>query len=75
MTLKSLPKDIISDYWYSKLKAFAEEKLIVTVMISLFDSVQNTVQKRENAGYQHFLLFPFCFLKPPLGLFKVRIVW
>ena len=26
-----------------------------------FDSVENIVGKEENAGYQHFLLFPQCF--------------
>ena len=26
--------------------------------------VENIVEKRENAGYQHFLLFPQCFQKP-----------
>ena len=44
-------------------------------MISLFDRVENTVEKRENAGYQHFLLFSQCFPKPSaLGLLKVGIV-
>ena len=33
--------------------------------ISLFDRVENTVGKGENAGYQHFLLFQQCFPKPP----------
>ena len=28
-----------------------------------FDRVENIVGKRENAGYQHFLLFPQCFQK------------
>ena len=32
--------------------------------ISLFDRVENTVGKGENAGYQHFALFPKCFPKP-----------
>ena len=32
-------------------------------MISVFDSVENIVGKGKNAGYQHFLLFPLCFLK------------
>ena len=32
-------------------------------MIFLFDRVENIVGKGENAGYQHFLLFPQCFLK------------
>ena len=32
------------------------------MMISVFDSVENNVGKRENAD-QHFLLFPQCFQK------------
>ena len=32
--------------------------------------------KRENAGYQHFLLFPQCFQKPPFsGSLTVWTVW
>ena len=34
------------------------------MMISLFDRVENTVGKGENAAFQHFLLFPKCFPKP-----------
>ena len=34
------------------------------MMTSLYDRVENIVGKRENAGYQHFLLFPQCFQKP-----------
>ena len=38
--------------------------------------VENIVGKGENAGYQHFLLFPQCFQKVSLsGPFKVGIVW
>ena len=61
----------------SKLKAFAEDKRDdVKLMISVLDRVENTVGKGENAGYQHFLLFPQCFPKPSsLGFFKVGIVW
>ena len=33
------------------------------MIISVFDKVQNVVGKGENAGYQHFLLFPQCFEK------------
>ena len=33
------------------------------MIISVFDSVANIVGKGENAGYQHFLLFPQCFEK------------
>ena len=59
------------------LKAFTDDKLNIAKMtISLFDRVENTVGKGENAVYQHFLLFPQCFQKPsPLQAFKVRIVW
>ena len=32
-------------------------------MISVFDRVENIVGKGENAGCQHFLLFPQCFQK------------
>ena len=32
-------------------------------MISVFDRVENIVEKGENAGYQHFLLFLQCFQK------------
>ena len=43
----------------TKLKAFTDIRLKVAKMtISLFDRVGNTVGKGENAGYQHFLLFP-----------------
>ena len=43
----------------TKLKAFADNKLNMTkTMISLFERVENSVGKGENAGYQHFLLFP-----------------
>ena len=34
------------------------------MMISVFDREENIVGKGENAGYQHFLLFPQCFQKP-----------
>ena len=38
--------------------------------------VENIVGKGENAGYQHFLLFPQCFQKASFsGSLKVRIVW
>ena len=44
--------------------------------ISLFDRVENTVRKGENAGYKHFLLFPQRFPKSSfLGSLKVGIMW
>ena len=48
-----------------KLKAYEDDKLnIARMMISPFNSEENTVGKGENAGCQHFLLFPQCFPKP-----------
>ena len=45
-------------------------------MISDFDWVENIMGKGENAGYQHFLLFPQCFLKAfHPGSLEVGIVW
>ena len=63
----------------TKLKTLADEKINVAQMItSVFDMVENTVGKGENAGYQHFLLFPQCVRKAfflAMRLFKVQIVW
>ena len=61
----------------TKLKAFADNKSKVTRMtISLLDKAENSMGKGENAGYQHFLLFPQCFPKPfSLGSLKVGVVW
>ena len=45
-----------------KLKAFAYDKLNVAQDIKVvFHRIENFVGKEENAGYQHFLLFPQCF--------------
>ena len=58
--VNSLPKDKILDV--TKLKAFADDKLNIAKMtISLLDRIENTVGKGENAGCQHFLLFPTVF--------------
>ena len=55
--LKSLAKDNYLDW--SKLKAFADDKINVTEKLNfVFGRVENIVGKGENAGYQHFLLFP-----------------
>ena len=56
----------------TKLKAFADKKLNIDKMtISVLERVESTEGKGENAGYQHFLLFPQCFPKPsPLGVVK-----
>ena len=44
------------------MKDFADDKINVTLKLD-FDSgrVENIVEKGENAGFQHFLLFPQCF--------------
>ena len=62
---------------WTNFKAFADNKLnVVLTMVSCFDRIENIVGNGENAGYQHFLLFPQCFqnFKQP-GSLKVRIVW
>ena len=59
------------------MKAFAYNNLkVVKMMIYDLDRVEIIVGKGENAGSQHFLLFPQCFQKPscPRPL-KVGIVW
>ena len=59
---KSLPNDKILDW--SKFKAFADDKIIVTQKLKfVLGRVENIGEKGENAGYQHFLLFPQCFQK------------
>ena len=35
-------------------------------MIFVFDELENILGKGENAGFQHFLLFPQCFQKKKL---------
>ena len=57
-----LPNDKILDL--SNLIAFAEDKVNHTKNIKYANhEVENIVGKGENAGYQHFLLFPQCFPK------------
>ena len=59
---KSVPNDKILDW--SKLKAFADEKLIVTEKLKFgMERVENIVGKGENAGYHDFLHIPQCFQK------------
>ena len=44
-------------------------------MTPVFDKLEN-ILGGENAGYQHFLLFPQCFQKPSsMESLKVKIVW
>ena len=49
---------------------------MVLLLKFVLGRVENIVGKRENAGYQHFLLFPQCFQKlSSPEVLKVRIVW
>ena len=70
----SLPNDKYLEW--SKFKALAGNKLNVTQKQKFcLGWVENIVGKGENAGYQHFLLFPLCFQKASAsGLSKVGIV-
>ena len=57
MLVNSLPNDKISNW--SRLKAFADDKINVTEKLKfVLRRAENIVEKGENAGYQHFLLFP-----------------
>ena len=58
------------------MKAFADNKLNLAEKLKFaLGRVENIVGKGENAGFQHFLLFPQCFQKAPFkGSLKVEIV-
>ena len=62
---------------WSKLKRFADNKLNATEKLKfILGWVENIMGKGENAGFQHFVLFPQCFQKASfLGFLKVGIVW
>ena len=60
--INSFPNNKILDM--TSLKALANDKINVPqMMVSVSDRIENIVGKGENAGYQHFLLFPQCFQK------------
>ena len=73
--VNSLPNNKI--WGLTKLKVVADNKFkFAKMLISLFDRVENIVGKEENACYQHFLLFLYCFQKASFsGSVKVGIVW
>ena len=73
--LNSLPNNKILDK--NKFKAFADDIIILTKELKfVLGRVENIVEKGENVGYQHFLLFPQCFQKLfILEVLKVGIVW
>ena len=50
----------------TKLKAFADNNFnSAKMMISVFDRVENIVEKEVNTCYKHFVLFPQYFLLFP----------
>ena len=60
----------------SKFKASAVVFGVAEIMGFVFERVENIVGKKENAGYQHFLLFLQCFQKASYpGLLIAGIVW
>ena len=71
MGLDSLPHDKPLDW-----KVFSDDISCVAYMMkSVCNRVENIVGKGENAGYQHFLLFPQCFRKSTIsGSLKVGIM-
>ena len=75
MYTNSLPNDKILDR--SKLKTFTGDNIkVLKMMIFVFDKAENIVEKGENAGNQHFLLFPQCFQRAFYpGSLKVGMVW
>ena len=72
--INSLPNNKFLDW--SNFKAYADDKINVTETLKfVLGRVENIVEKGENAGYQHFLLFTHCFQKDPFSrLLKVHIV-
>ena len=75
MSINTFPDD--KNLTLYKLKAFADDKINATKMIiSVSDRVENIVGKGENAGNQHFLLFPQCFEKASFpDMSKGVIAW
>ena len=72
--LNSLPNDKI--FVRPKLKAVAVDKInAVEELKCVTGLVRNIVEKGENAGFQHFLLFPQRFQKTSfLGSLRVRTI-
>ena len=49
----------MTKFWTSsKFKAFTDYRIVNQKLTSVKENVENIVGKGENAGYQHFLLFP-----------------
>ena len=64
LKLNPLPNNKILAF--TKLKAFADDRFnVASTRISVLGREENIVGKGENAGHQHFLLFPQCFFQKP----------
>ena len=60
--LNPFPDDKVLEMF--KFKASADEKFNVAKLAEIVSGrVESNVEIVENAGYQHFLLFPHCFQK------------
>ena len=55
---------------FRRKQKFAISEFVICFTVYVYDRVENIVGKGENAGYQHFLLFPQCFQK----VFFLRVV-
>ena len=61
ISVNSLPKEKILEW--CELQDFSDNKINVKEKFKFsLGREENMVEKGENAGYQHFLLFPQCFL-------------
>ena len=61
-SVNSLPNNNLLDC--TEFNVFADDKFkVAKILITAFDRIENIVGKIENAGYQHFLLFPQFFQK------------
>ena len=63
--------------WPFQIESIASDNSNVNQKLKFaLGMAENIVRKGENAGYQHFLLFPQCFQKASsVGSLKVEIVW
>ena len=73
--INSLPNNKFLDW--SILKAFADDRINEAQNLKFVSGrIENNVGRGKNAGYQHVLLFPQCFLKTSYSRsLKVGIVW
>ena len=59
----------------SSLRVFADDKMYAIKNIKfVYHRMENIVGKGENAGYQHFLLFPKCFLPHQLFFYTENAI-